>query len=76
MATATTNTTFRETPSLRQRLDEFFAGIGAGFNAYIERQARFDQIQALEAKSDAELAELGLKREDIPRHVFRDLLWA
>lgn len=40
-----------------------------------ESSARLAQIRALEAKSDDELAELGLKREDIPRYVFRDLFY-
>ena len=42
----------------------------------IEAQAascsRRAQILALEAMSDAELAQLGLRRDDIPWHVFRD----
>ncbi|MBC7132512.1 MAG: hypothetical protein H5U16_05345 [Roseovarius sp.] len=38
-------------------------------------QARRAQIAALEAKSDAELARLGLRREDIPYHVFKDLFY-
>lgn len=59
---------------IQRRLDAFFASLGQGFNAYIETMARRDQIEALYAKSDAQLAEMGLKREDIPYHVFRDRL--
>ena len=37
-----------------------------------EARARKDLCDALYSKSDAELAMMGLKREDIVRHVFRD----
>ncbi len=43
---------------------------------YIRARARTDQIEALEAMSDAELAALGLDRDRIVLHVFRDLAWA
>jgi uncharacterized protein YjiS (DUF1127 family) len=61
--------------AVRARLDRFFASLGQGFNAYVEARSRRDQIEALEALSDAELAERGLKRNDIPRYVFRDLFY-
>lgn len=74
MAYTTANTQIL--PShLRVRIDSFFATVGMGFNAYIERRSRMDQIQRLDAKSDAELAEMGLTRDGIPRHVFRDLFY-
>ncbi len=38
-----------------------------------ERRA---MIKALEAKSDEELERMGLRREDISYHVFRDLYYA
>ena len=37
-------------------------------------EARFRQIQVLNAKSDEELAVMNLRREDIPTYVFRDLM--
>ncbi|MBM9595147.1 hypothetical protein [Roseitranquillus sediminis] len=61
---------------LRARLDRFFAGLGQGFNAYLESRSRIDEIRRLDARSDAELEAMGLRREDIPRHVFRDLLYS
>lgn len=72
-----TKTTVMPAPSgaLRERLDAFFAGLGQGFNAYLEAGSRMRQIEALNARSDAELAAMGLAREDIPRHVFRDMFW-
>lgn len=33
---------------------------------------RLDQIRALQEKSDADLAKMGLKRDQIVHHVFRD----
>ena len=38
-------------------------------------QQRLDYAERLRAKSDAELAEMGIKRDDIVRYVFRDLYW-
>lgn len=48
------------------------ARIASGFSAYIERRARTGQMRALYLLSDAELAERGLTRDQIPLHVFRD----
>ncbi|MCG6903140.1 MAG: DUF1127 domain-containing protein [Rhodobacter sp.] len=59
----------------RDWFDRFFAGIGQGFNAYLESRSRMAQFERLNAKSNDELAEMGLKREDIGRHVFRDLFY-
>ncbi|MRH21505.1 DUF1127 domain-containing protein [Rhodovulum strictum] len=58
---------------MSERLDLFFAGLGQGFNAYTLRRARMREIQNLNACSDAQLARMGLTREDIPGYVFRDL---
>ncbi|WP_234855873.1 hypothetical protein [Paracoccus everestensis] len=44
-------------------------------NAYLEAWARSAQIEALEAKSDGELARIGLTRDRILAHVFRDTYW-
>lgn len=56
-------------------LDKFFAGIVRGFNTYAETKSRSGVTQALQAKTDAELAELGIKREGIPMYVFRDVMY-
>ncbi|MEO9572502.1 MAG: hypothetical protein ABJ263_16070 [Tateyamaria sp.] len=37
-------------------------------------EARFRQIEALNAKTDEELKVMNLRREDIPTFVFRDLM--
>ena len=61
-------------PRLRQRIDQFFAGLGQGFNAYLEKRSRMDEMAALNALSDEELLKRGIRRDDIPRHVFRDIV--
>lgn len=61
--------------AVRARLDRFFAALGQGFNAYVETRSRCGQIEALESLSDAQLAARGLKRDEIPRYVFRDLFY-
>lgn len=40
-----------------------------------EASSRSQQIEALHAKSDAELAKMGIKRENIAHHVFNDLYY-
>jgi hypothetical protein len=59
---------------VRDRLDRVSAAIGRGFNAVLKARARTGEIERLEAKSDAELAAMGLTRDRIVHHVFRDLL--
>ena len=74
MATVTTNSTAAER-GLRDRIDAFLASMGQGFNAYLERRSRKDEIARLEEMSDAELARLGIARDRIVHHVFRDLFY-
>jgi hypothetical protein len=62
-------------PETRSRIDAFFNRFGQGVNAYLEARARSAQIEALEAKSDGELAHMGLTRDRILAHVFRDTYW-
>ena len=56
-------------------LKKFFSGIVDGYEAYALRHSRADEIAALEAKSDAELAQMGIKRDEIAIHVFRGLFY-
>ena len=47
----------------------------ASFLASIaESNGRVREVERLNAMSDAELARRGLKREEIVRHVFRDMI--
>lgn len=74
MAVHSTNTSI---PSgLRAGIDSFLTSFRQGFNAYVTSRARLNELQRLHDKTDEELAQMGLKREDIARHVFRDLFFA
>ncbi|SEW28991.1 hypothetical protein SAMN05444851_2742 [Aliiroseovarius sediminilitoris] len=74
MATYSTDIKFDRHP-VRARIASFFASIGQAIIIASESRSRMDQIKALEARSDDELAEMGLKRENIVQHVFRDLCY-
>merc|ERR1711969_174818 len=53
----------RETPeerSARAMMDNFFASLGQGFNAYLASRSRMGEIQKLNAKTDTELSAMGL----------------
>ncbi len=56
-------------------LRRFCAGIGHGIMMGSTAQRRFEQVQGLQAKSDEELAAMGIKRDDIVHHVFIDLYY-
>ncbi|GAB1379858.1 hypothetical protein [Pararhodobacter sp.] len=67
-------TTTDFSPRMRAQIDRFFASLGQGFNAYLEARTRRDQIERLQMLSDAQLAEMGISRDRIVHHVFRDRL--
>ncbi|MEM1360347.1 MAG: DUF1127 domain-containing protein [Pseudomonadota bacterium] len=50
------------------------SGIAQGFLNIAESNARVREVEHLNRLSDTELARRGLRREDIVRHVFRDVL--
>lgn len=52
----------------------FFAALSRAAMAASTGQARLDEATRLRAKTDAELAELGLTRDEIIHHVFRDVI--
>lgn len=62
-------------PSLRDLIRGFFARTGEWVVRFMEMQARVDQIEKLQRKSDSELERLGITREQIPYYVFRDKAW-
>lgn len=70
MATSTTNL------SQDGFFTRLFNGIAERFEQHAHVMSRRGLIEELEAKSDEELAEMGIKREDIVRHVFQDLFYA
>lgn len=71
--TEQTDITIAFAPPLDARLDAYFAALGQGVNAHTLRQERRDLLLWLNARSDAELARMGLSRAQIPAHVFGDL---
>ncbi|THH35930.1 hypothetical protein E4Z66_12750 [Aliishimia ponticola] len=66
----------RPTNAVTAMVDQYFAGMGQGVNAYLLTRSRYNQIARLNAKSDTELAALNLTRENIVPHVFGDLFGA
>ncbi|SMR81529.1 protein of unknown function [Aliiroseovarius halocynthiae] len=72
-----TQTTTIQAPafSLGSALRTFFAAFGRAMIAAGENSSRMRQVDALRSMSDDELAKLGLKRDDIVRHVFKDLMY-
>jgi hypothetical protein len=60
-------------PGIEARLDSYFLTMGLGLNTHLLRRERREILLWLNAKSDAELAVMGLARPDIPAFVFRDL---
>ncbi len=67
-----TLTTFPD--STRERLRAMGGAIARGCERYVEIRSRRGEIEALDALGDAELAEIGLKRADIPHYVFRNVM--
>ena len=60
---------------LTAKLKSFGAAVAHGYTAYVNSRSRIDQIHAMNRKSDAELAKLGITRDQIPAYVFRDLFY-
>jgi len=52
----------------------FLSKFGRGYSALLAAQSRADEFERLNAKTDAELEKMGLTREGLARHVFRDML--
>ncbi|MEQ8901459.1 MAG: hypothetical protein RID11_03120 [Roseovarius sp.] len=73
MANITTNITAASQDGVWKR---FIAALERGINAQARVQSRRDQIEALEAKSNAELDRMGIRRDQIAYHVFKDLFYA
>jgi uncharacterized protein YjiS (DUF1127 family) len=72
MRTAATDPNTARDLRLRVEADGFFTALGQGFNAYLERLSRTDEIRRLDAMSDEQLARLGISRDGIVKYVFRD----
>ncbi|WP_133485897.1 DUF1127 domain-containing protein [Aliiroseovarius marinus] len=74
MATQTTNLHIPAF-SLFAPVRAFFAAIGRGLVVAAENSSRMKRIEAFNAMTDEQLAERGLKRDEIVRHVFQDLMY-
>ncbi|WP_421702887.1 hypothetical protein [Aliiroseovarius sp.] len=49
--------------------------VGRFFITVMEQNSRVQLVERLNAKSDAELAKIGIERDEIVHHVFRDLYY-
>ncbi|PWE31044.1 hypothetical protein C4N9_04650 [Pararhodobacter marinus] len=61
-------------PRLLTKLDALRATFARAFDALIEARSRRNEIERLQKMSDTQLARLGLTRDGIVQHVFRDHL--
>lgn len=52
-----------------------FGRIGQFFADAAENAPRVQQVRHLQSLTDAQLAAKGMRREDIVRHVYRDVLY-
>lgn len=73
MANITTNI---PASPLRDGWKKVTAALVRGLERQSQVTSRRNRIEALEAKSDAELAAMGIRRDDIAYHVFKDLFYA
>ena len=60
-------------------ITEFFMrplrAVGNHMAAIMDSNSRIQLVDQLNAMSDAELAELGIKRDEIVQHVFKDMFY-
>ena len=54
-------------------LSGFFTALSRALAFSSGAQARYDRVRRLQALSDAELAQRGIARDDIVRHVFAEV---
>ena len=50
-------------------------GLTRGMSQVVEANSRIREVERLQALSDEALAAKGIRRDNIVRHVFRDLYW-
>lgn len=72
----TTTTTNIAVSPLRAAWKRFAAALERSIERNARLQSRRARIEALEAKSDEELARIGIRRDEIAYHVFKDLFYA
>ena len=69
----TLSTNLQNNSARRGIAARILSGIAAVFDAHALAASRRDRIEALNRLSDAELAEMGIPRDQIAHHVFKDL---
>ena len=74
MAMQTTELGHFGTNGVKIAVKSALADLAVWFEGYARKRSRTDEIEALEALSDAQLAELGISRDRIVNYVFRDLM--
>lgn len=60
--------------SIWDGITKFMIALGHSAAMSAAAESRFRRMEALNAKSDEELAAMNLRREDITAYVFRDLM--
>ena len=55
------------------RISDFFMSLLKAIDLAASANARMREMEHLNTRSDAQLEKMGLRREDISRHVFRDI---
>ncbi len=75
MATATATTDITPSAGGLSILAAPFRALGRLMVMIMENNSRVRRVEYLNSLSDAQLAAKGMKREDIVRHVFRDVFY-
>lgn len=70
MAYVSTSLSDKRTP-----IADFFNGLFSGLVRIAESNTRLTQVEELQKLTDEELSAKGLRRENIVRHVYRDVLY-
>ena len=60
---------------IAEAVQAFVASVVTAMSVNRDHENRFRRIEKLQALSDAELTKLGLKRDEIVKHVFRDIYY-
>ncbi|MEO0666328.1 MAG: hypothetical protein AAFZ99_00315 [Pseudomonadota bacterium] len=68
-------TATQQPTSIWASIKNFCTMVGSAVSLSAAADQRMKRIEALNAKSDDELAEMGLRRQDIAAYVFRDLMY-
>ncbi|RLJ41536.1 hypothetical protein BCF46_2495 [Litoreibacter meonggei] len=62
--------------SFYDRVGDFFMSLLKAMDLAGSANARFREMEHLNTRSDAQLEKMGLRREEIAQHVFRDIYYA